>query len=125
MIVQDLIQTAIETELELGGDPKSCASHVIQTLVDEGFGITETAPFAISDTVGLAKLPNLSVVQFRGEALGERSSLVYQLDEEWFSPGCEESVKAEWFSAEVFPAVVLWMPRPTALKAAADAAERA
>lgn len=58
----------------------------------------------------LAQLPNLSVVQFRGPGLGERNRLVWQLDEEWFSPGSEWSVPPNGIPPEAFPALVLWVP---------------
>ncbi|POX90186.1 hypothetical protein C3473_24690 [Mycobacterium kansasii] len=64
----------------------------------------------ISDKAGLAQLPNLSVVQFRGESLGSNNRLIWQLDEEWYAPGSEDPVKTEWFPPEAYPAVVLWEP---------------
>lgn len=54
----------------------------------------------------------MSVVQFRGAALGSRARLVWQLDEEWFAPGSAESVPTSYFPPEAFPAVVLWRPEP-------------
>ncbi|OFJ50923.1 hypothetical protein BEL07_25490 [Mycolicibacterium grossiae] len=59
----------------------------------------------------LALLPTMSVVQFRGAALGARNRLVWQLAEEWFSPGSTESHPHDYFPPEAFPAVVLWTPR--------------
>lgn len=69
-----------------------------------------TAVRTIDSTADLAQLPNLSVVQFRGDALGERNRIVWQLDEEWFSPGSTESFPTTYFPSEAFPAVVLWVP---------------
>ena len=64
----------------------------------------------IGDTAGLNQLPDLSVVQFRGAGLGPKNRVVWQLDEEWFSPGSTESVAADYFPPTAFPAVVLWSP---------------
>ncbi|WP_006244016.1 hypothetical protein [Mycolicibacterium tusciae] len=65
----------------------------------------------IRSTAELALLPTMSVVQFRGAALGTRNRLVWQLDQEWFSPGSTESHPTDCFPPEAFPAVVLWTPR--------------
>lgn len=65
----------------------------------------------IRSTAELALLPTMSVVQFRGTGLGARNRLVWQLDEEWFSPGSTESHPHDYFPPEAFPAVVLWTPR--------------
>lgn len=70
----------------------------------------------------LAALPNMSVVQFRGTGLGAHSRLVWQLDDEWFSPGSTESVATSYFPPEAFPAVVLWQPIPTNSQQAPDVA---
>ncbi|WP_241473894.1 hypothetical protein [Mycolicibacterium neoaurum] len=59
----------------------------------------------------LAQLPNMSVVQFRGPALGNHTRLVWQLDEQWYSPGSTECQPANFFPPEAFPAVVLWKPK--------------
>lgn len=69
----------------------------------------------IRSTAELALLPTMSVVQFRGAALGARNRLVWQLDEEWYSPGSTESHPHDYFPPEAFPAVVLWTPRRRAL----------
>ncbi|MCV7354522.1 hypothetical protein [Mycolicibacterium fluoranthenivorans] len=37
--LQDIIATAVEEELSLGGDPKSVASHVLSTLRDEKLAV--------------------------------------------------------------------------------------
>mgnify|MGYP005827466441 CR=1 FL=1 len=71
-------------------------------------GLTEY----VGNTVELDALPNLSVVQFRGPDLGDHNRLVWQLDEEWFSPGSTVSVPSTNFPAEAFPAAVLWKPAP-------------
>ncbi len=65
----------------------------------------------IRSTAELALLPTMSVVQFRGAALGARNRLVWQLDEEWYSPGSTESHPTDYFPPEAFPAVVLWTPQ--------------
>ncbi|MEB3022974.1 MULTISPECIES: hypothetical protein [Mycolicibacter] len=67
----------------------------------------------ISTTAELDGLPNLTVVQFRGTALRGHDRLVWQLDEQWFSPGSTESVPSSWFPPEAFPAFVLWSPGDT------------
>lgn len=64
----------------------------------------------IGSTADLDALPKLSVVQFRGPGLGAKNRLVWQLDEEWFSPGSTESVPSTYFPPEAFPAAVLWKP---------------
>jgi hypothetical protein len=63
-----------------------------------------------NSTAELSALPQFSVVQFRGSALGSSNRLVWQLDEEWFSPGSRDSMKSEDFPDDAFPAVVLWRP---------------
>ncbi|WP_133258867.1 hypothetical protein [Mycolicibacter senuensis] len=64
----------------------------------------------INTAAELACVPNLTAVQFRGEALRGNDRLVWQLDEQWFSPGSTESVPSTWFPPEAFPAFVLWSP---------------
>lgn len=64
----------------------------------------------ISDAAGLDQLPQFSVVQFHGEALGQSKRLVWQLDEAWFAPGSNDFMYSKDFSVEAFPAVVIWTP---------------
>lgn len=64
----------------------------------------------VNDRAGLEALPQFSVVQFRGESLGESARLVWQLDEAWFPAGSEEFMWPRDVPAESFPAAVLWMP---------------
>ncbi len=71
---------------------------------DGAEGITES----VETTAELDDLPHMSVVQFRGPGLGARNRLVWQLDEEWFAPGSDESVPSSYFPPEAFPAAVLW-----------------
>lgn len=66
----------------------------------------------VETSADLDTLPNMSVVQFRGPGLGARNRLVWQLDEEWFSPGSTESVPSSYFPPEAFPAAVLCKPAP-------------
>lgn len=65
-------------------------------------------PLAVETIDELDALPHMSVVQFRGPGLGARNRLVWQLDEEWFAPGSDESVPSSDFPPEAFPAAVLW-----------------
>lgn len=66
-------------------------------------------------TAELDSLPSMSVVQFRGPGLGACTRLVWQRDgAEWFSPGSAEASASSYFPPEVFPAVVLWRPVPSA-----------
>ncbi|WP_260972891.1 hypothetical protein [Mycolicibacterium llatzerense] len=58
----------------------------------------------------LAALPKMSVVQFRGPGLGEKTRLVWQYDDEWYSPGDTESHPSHYFPPAAFPAAVLWTP---------------
>lgn len=58
----------------------------------------------------LEQLPQLSVVQFRGPALGGNNRVVWQLDEAWFPAGGTEYMYSNQFPAEAFPAAVLWTP---------------
>lgn len=58
----------------------------------------------------LARLPQLSVVQFRGPGLGAKNRLVWQLDDEWFSAGDSWSMPTAQVPPEAFPAVLLWAP---------------
>lgn len=58
----------------------------------------------------LAALPKMSVVQFRGAALGTKTRLVWQYDDEWYSPGSCVSRPSSYFPQAAFPAVVLWAP---------------
>lgn len=64
----------------------------------------------VDNTAELDALPTLSVVQFRGPGLGHRNRLVWQFDEEWFSPGSTTSVPSDYFPPEAYPAAVLWKP---------------
>ncbi len=64
----------------------------------------------IRDCGELAALPQLSVVQFRGDALGEAHSVVWQLDGAWFPAGSSEYIYSNEFPSEAFPAAVLWTP---------------
>ncbi|QFG10358.1 hypothetical protein J4U00_gp121 [Mycobacterium phage DyoEdafos] len=58
----------------------------------------------------LNELPQFSVVQFRGEALGENNRIVWQLDEAWYPAGDDDYMWSHQFPEEAFPAVVLWNP---------------
>ncbi|BCO56049.1 hypothetical protein MINTM005_12930 [Mycobacterium intracellulare] len=63
----------------------------------------------------LAALPDLSVVQFWGEAVGDASQLVWQKDGDgWYSPGSSQhnGITSSEIPPQMFPARVLWVGRP-------------
>ncbi|MDO3050699.1 hypothetical protein [Mycobacteroides abscessus] len=67
---------------------------------------------AVSREIGnreeLAKLPNLSVVVFRGAGM----QLAWQLDKAWFAAGDTEFMFTRNIPDEAFPAIQVWEGEP-------------
>lgn len=62
----------------------------------------------------LAALPDLSVVQFWGEAVGDASQLVWQKDGDgWYSPASSQNrITSSEIPPQMFPARILWVGQP-------------
>lgn len=71
-------------------------------------------PRTINHVDELNELPQLSVVQFRGEGLGVNNRVVWQLDGAWFPAGGTDFMYGYDFPAEAYPARVLWTPKDDA-----------
>ncbi|WP_062906220.1 hypothetical protein [Mycobacterium avium] len=76
----------------------------------------------VKDAKELAELPELSVVQFWGEALGDARQLVWQKDDTyWYSAaGSGEGLSEAAVPQQMFPAHVLWVGEPLSKETQAE-----